>query len=121
MILRPHNESLTDSAALELAQSVFNGSPLLAEDPAPNKIQSKRERIQALLTARGLGIEDTIKILKLQSMSDDEGIRDRALDKLMKIHEMVPKEDEGSRAPTINIIMSGEQNQLMGILLPDRS
>lgn len=80
---------------------------------------SKRESLQVELENRSLGVDTIAEKLQEQLYCGDKSLEDKALEKLMRIHNVLPKE-ETRELPQIVLNIQGN-SPTMAILLPDRS
>lgn len=108
--------SPTSSAADDLLRQ------LIPQAEIPQK-GSRREKLAAILDNRGLTVETIADKLHEQLYSQDKVLESRALEQLMRIHNVLPKEDQ-REVPQIVLNIQGSStgpNPLMGILTPQRS
>src|SRR4051812_15153659 len=106
-LVSPSSPSIADELLREL----------LPQKEIP-KNANKRDQLATILDNRDLTVDKIAQKLEEQLYCGDKAIEDKALEKLMRIHNVLPKE-ETRETPQIIINVQGN-SPTMGILLPQR-
>src|SRR5580765_7391178 len=76
----------------------------------------KKKVLLDSLEARGVNLNTVADAITNQLFSDDENVKDKAIERMLKLTDIVQK--EGQQVPVVNIMISGYESSLNSILIP---